>query len=154
MGINKMRINLQIVKMSYCCCFQMKVTNMLTRVSVHFEPPLNCYHLPKPNGFLQYTYLAEILLKTAVKLLRLRAKRTSDARFRSCCASGLLSGVLWFRNWQKSTIFEGQELKLQKSTGNPRRPLGTKTTEMYNLWSNDWMKVIRKSGTKITEKNS
>ena len=48
----------------------------------------------------QSTHLAEILLKTAVKLLRLRAKRTSDARFLSCWASGLLSGVLWFRNWK------------------------------------------------------
>lgn len=47
------------------------------------------------------TYLAEILLKTAVKLFWLSANRTLEAKFFSCRTSGFGLSVGWFRNYKK-----------------------------------------------------
>jgi len=54
-----------------------------------------------PHSLETIHYLPEMRLKTAVKLLRLSAKRTFDARALSCITRWLVSFDV-FRNWQSN----------------------------------------------------
>ena len=62
----------------------------------------------KKQKKLNFTYLADILLKTVEKLFKLRAKRTLDARFLSCTTIGLSFG---------KSVKEQGSYSLEKSFG-------------------------------------
>ena len=147
----------------------MKVTNMLTTVSVHFELPIGHYHLPKPTD----SYNIRTWQKSCWRqqwscwdweqrelLTPGSAAAVPVGCYLVCSGSGTDRKVQSLKvrnlNYRKvQTILEGhQELKLLKCTILEAMKViiksGPKITEKN---SQSW-KAIRISGTRITEKNS